>query len=53
MVKIALRMNRTFWMVAGVTPLAWRSVTHSRTVLAMISFIRIGPNQGMMCLPSW
>ena len=52
-VKIALRMKRTFWIVAGLTPLACRCVTHSRTWLAMISFIRIGPNQGMMCLLSW
>jgi hypothetical protein len=52
-VKTALRMNRTFWMVAGLTPFAWRSVTHSRTVLAMISFIRMGPNHGRICLLSW
>ncbi len=36
-------------MVAGVTFLALRSVIHSRTWLAMISFIPIGPNHGRMC----
>ena len=38
-------------MLAGLTPVWVRWVTHSRTSAGMIWFIRSGPNHGMMCLP--
>lgn len=49
-VKMPDRMAFSVRMFAGLSPCRWTRVIHSRTLDGMISFIRIGPNHGMMCL---
>ncbi len=51
-VKIADSTIFACRMVAGETPEATRSVTHSRTWAGRISLMRIGPNAGSRCLAS-